>query len=113
MTIDQALDEAAVLAHRQAPQMCALTLHRIKLIKERRAQRAKEAETMTLIPADCFQCSNCHGIFPKGLSDEEAEAQRAKEFPDIPSSEMVVVCDDCYEKMKAYFEAHPEALRDQ
>lgn len=42
MTIDQALDEAAELAHKHPPELCAVILHRIKLIKERRAKLAME-----------------------------------------------------------------------
>lgn len=51
-----------------------------------------------------FRCAVCKQVFDKGLTDEEAEIQYKKEFPNDPPLEEIesdVVCDICFEIMKA------------
>jgi Fe2+ or Zn2+ uptake regulation protein len=46
-----------------------------------------------------YKCSCCGGFFENRCSDEEAEAERQKNFPGVPLSECELVCDDCYKKI--------------
>lgn len=47
-----------------------------------------------------YQCDDCGGIFKKGWTDEEAKAEMKNNgFDAFPLSEMVKVCDDCYNKI--------------
>lgn len=50
------------------------------------------------IPDTHYKCAECGGVFEKGWSDEEAQAERDKNFPHLPDEIMVVVCDDCFEE---------------
>lgn len=44
-----------------------------------------------------YLCARCHGVFETDWTDEEAQAEYAIEFPDVPiDTPTVVVCDDCY-----------------
>jgi len=53
--------------------------------------------------SDTYTCADCHMTFRKGWSDEEAKAEAAEVFPDVPLEGYAVVCDDCYKKMATYF----------
>jgi hypothetical protein len=55
---------------------------------------------MTETRADAYTCADCGGTFPKGWSDEEAAAERDRDFPRLAEEDMVVVCDDCYQAMR-------------
>ncbi len=56
-----------------------------------------------------FTCDECGGVFTKGWSDEEAEAEARDFFGEGPSllegytaasdPDMAVVCDVCWQKM--------------
>lgn len=48
---------------------------------------------------DEYQCTVCHEVFKKELTDEEAKEQLKDEFPGIEPEECDLVCDDCYKKM--------------
>ncbi len=48
---------------------------------------------------DTYQCDACGGVFDKAWSDEEAGAERDKNFPGLEPEDQAVVCDDCYRKM--------------
>jgi DNA-directed RNA polymerase subunit RPC12/RpoP len=50
---------------------------------------------------DEYKCALCKQIFKKGLTDEEAEEQFKKEFPNLKfgEQEQDVVCDDCFNKL--------------
>lgn len=51
---------------------------------------------------DTFLCAQCGGTFPKGWSDDEAIAEATDNGFDLADpDDLVVVCDDCYEKMSA------------
>ena len=59
---------------------------------------------------DKFTCAQCGGVFNKGWSDAEAEAEYHKiMMPEVPPDEPVdEVCDDCYQQFMAWLKAHPE-----
>lgn len=47
-----------------------------------------------------FKCVACNGVFIKGLTDEQAEEQFKKEFPNHKRQEDDgVVCEDCFKKV--------------
>jgi len=62
-----------------------------------REQRLEEAHHET------FTCGLCGGVFDKGWSDEEAEAEKQEHWPRAVAHEEVfaVVCDDCHRAMGA------------
>lgn len=41
-------------------------------------------------------CAFCRKAFLSSMSDEEALAQLAQEFPDVPVEDCDIVCDDCF-----------------
>ena len=43
-----------------------------------------------------YQCALCGGVFEKGQSDEEAEAEGKENFPGTPEDEIELICDYCY-----------------
>lgn len=47
--------------------------------------------------ADDFTCSLCKGTFKKSRSDEEALAEKEKEWGSIPIEECDTLCSDCYQ----------------
>jgi hypothetical protein len=50
--------------------------------------------------ADTYECAVCHGVFEKGWTDEEANAEAAAIFGAAPpEDERDVVCDDCWVKL--------------
>lgn len=47
-----------------------------------------------------YTCEACGGIFPKGWSDEEANAEALETFGiEADDPEAALVCDDCYMAM--------------
>lgn len=53
-------------------------------------------EKDTLGP-DEFRCAGCGGIFPKGWTDREADAEYERNFGMAPTPEDdEILCDDCY-----------------
>jgi hypothetical protein len=46
-----------------------------------------------------FTCVVCRKTFTEGWSEEEAMAELAKNFPDVPLSECEILCEDCYRAM--------------
>lgn len=58
-----------------------------------------------------FQCARCGGTYTKAWSDAEAQAEADQDpygFQTPPSNdpEMVTLCHNCYEEMKAWVLAH-------
>ena len=45
---------------------------------------------------ETYTCAACAGVFEKGWSDDEAEAELADAFPGFDTTECDLVCDDCY-----------------
>jgi hypothetical protein len=43
-----------------------------------------------------YTCAICRETFEKGQSDEEAQAEYDRNFPECVGMEQVVICDDCY-----------------
>lgn len=55
------------------------------------------------IRADQFRCDVCHGVFQKGWSDSEAEADCTRLFGPIALSERGTACEDCWKEMAAFY----------
>ena len=51
--------------------------------------------------ADMYTCEMCKGTYEKEWSDEEAQAEAERLFPGMDHSDMVLLCDDCYQKVQA------------
>lgn len=51
----------------------------------------------------------CKGIFGKGLTDEEAAAEKERDFGNVPDECCVVICDDCYQGVRP--DQHPVEIR--
>lgn len=47
-----------------------------------------------------YTCAACGKTYPKGWTDEEAAAERERDFPGMDDDEAAVVCDDCYQAMR-------------
>lgn len=46
-----------------------------------------------------YRCCACGGIFAKGWSDNEAQAELAATFPGANTEDCDLVCDDCFKLM--------------
>lgn len=59
---------------------------------------------MSKLKANEYQCEICLGVFVKGWSDEEAQAEYEQLFPKhvAAKADKGVVCDDCYKKLVAW-----------
>jgi hypothetical protein len=56
-----------------------------------------------------YECAACHEVFIAAISDEQAIAEAAENFPTVPIEETSIVCEDCFQKMMADVAAHPWA----
>jgi hypothetical protein len=45
-----------------------------------------------------YQCEICHGVFEKGWTEEEANAERSEIFGSPVAEDDGLVCDDCFNK---------------
>lgn len=56
-----------------------------------------------------YHCAHCGGVFTKGWSDEEAEAEYATTFSTDPHfhEPREVVCDDCYKEFTEWSQGVP------
>jgi hypothetical protein len=43
-----------------------------------------------------YTCEECGRTFDKGVSDEEAHAERVANFGEAFADDLAVICDDCY-----------------
>lgn len=43
-----------------------------------------------------YQCAACGGVYEKGWSDQESRKESLEIWGEIPESEQVVICDDCF-----------------
>jgi hypothetical protein len=48
---------------------------------------------------DEYQCCMCKRILKKGRSDEEAMADKDRDFPEASMDHCDTVCDDCYQRV--------------
>lgn len=48
-----------------------------------------------------FRCACCGGVFEKGWSEEEAEAEMQSHFPGAKKEDCETVCDQCHHKLMA------------
>jgi len=55
-----------------------------------------------------YRCALCQGVFDKGWTDEEAQAELQRDFGNVPTESQMTVCDDCYQK--ACPDANPEVM---
>lgn len=53
-----------------------------------------------------YRCEMCQGVFPKGWTDADAEAELAKNFPDADREQCAEVCTDCYKFLRTCTFAH-------
>ena len=62
--------------------------------------------------ANEFKCAMCGNVYEKGRSDKEAYRECVDNFgKDMTNhSELDIVCDDCYQKIKPI--EHPKELND-
>lgn len=51
-----------------------------------------------------FTCEKCNQIFNKMRSDEDAKAEFMEAPWNIPGDEIGVICDDCFEEFKVWFD---------
>ena len=59
---------------------------------------------------DQYRCAACGGVFEKGWTDEEAQAEMQNNWGAVPKQEQVLVCDVCHERMNPA--THPEEVKD-
>lgn len=52
---------------------------------------------------DQYVCAECHRVFPKGRSDDDALDDSRRKWGEIPEHERATVCDDCYRVLMARF----------
>lgn len=57
------------------------------------------------IPPHQFQCDLCKGIFDKGWTDEEANAEAIETFGGLHPDDGIL-CDDCHKEYMKWFENH-------
>ena len=43
-----------------------------------------------------YECAECHGIYEKAWSDEEAIQEKEALFPNVNIEDCEIVCDDCF-----------------
>jgi len=46
-----------------------------------------------------YKCAECHKVFEKDWSDEEAIRESREKFGPVAPTELEVVCGDCYKKL--------------
>jgi len=49
--------------------------------------------------SDTYTCAACDGVFSFDWTEEEALAEKEKNWGDMPIEDMAIVCDDCYREM--------------
>jgi hypothetical protein len=53
-----------------------------------------------------FTCASCGGVFEKGRTDAEAQAEYRANMPEVPPDEPTdLLCDPCYQRFMAWLEA--------
>lgn len=45
-----------------------------------------------------YKCAMCGGVFEKGWTDEEAMKESKEIWGEIPEEDLVVICDDCFNR---------------
>lgn len=53
-----------------------------------------------------YTCAVCEEECFSTRPDTDARNELAKDFPDIPTSECAIVCDDCYKLVMGTADAH-------
>ncbi len=58
-----------------------------------------------------YKCAMCGGVFEKGWTDEEANAEMKGFFgQSMQASECAVICDDCFQKIHP--DTHPREVEE-
>jgi hypothetical protein len=52
-----------------------------------------------------YTCARCGGTFTPGWSEEEARAEAAQNWGDVPAVAMDEICDDCHTEFMEWFKA--------
>ena len=50
-----------------------------------------------------YECYECHGVFEKGWSDEEATKEQKENWGNAPDNEMEILCDACYKEFMEWY----------
>lgn len=54
----------------------------------------------SMLSADnTYECAVCHGVFEKGITDEEAMAESEELFGHYDEEDLGIVCDDCWKRV--------------
>jgi DNA-directed RNA polymerase subunit RPC12/RpoP len=56
---------------------------------------------------DLYICEKCGGKFLSAWAEQAAESERRRNFPDTPTAECVMVCDDCFKILMEKHRADP------
>lgn len=71
--------------------------------------RAVSNEPITPLASNEYRCASCAGVFEKGWTNEEAEAERAMNgWESMADDDMALVCEDCYQKLMFSVERRTE-----
>lgn len=52
-----------------------------------------------------YQCAMCRGVFEYAWTEEEAVAEKERDFRAVPLEDCAVICDDCYQRVRP--DTHP------
>lgn len=47
-----------------------------------------------------FACAQCKGTFRMEWTDDEAKAESRGLFGNVPSKDLVIICDDCFQRTR-------------
>lgn len=60
------------------------------------------SKSVPKLKANEYQCAACGGVFGKGWTDADAQAEYEANFPTLSNTPYDVVCDDCYLQLTAW-----------
>jgi hypothetical protein len=49
-----------------------------------------------------FTCEHCGGTFIKDWSEDEAVAEKDRDYPGVALKDCGVICDDCYQEFQKW-----------
>jgi hypothetical protein len=50
--------------------------------------------------SEMFRCDGCQRVLSKKWSDDDAIAEMQQRFPGVDTSNVLLLCDDCVDKVK-------------
>ena len=92
-------DEALRFLRDDGGRMVHYYLVELNKLNEAAGISAKIKESFVEPGPNEYRCAVCKGVFEKAWTDEEADAERISNFPDVPKEECATICDDCYQAM--------------